>query len=41
MNHYDMFSLLALLGLRIRYWIIIIIVIVVLLIIATMARRRP
>jgi hypothetical protein len=40
MNHFEMFQLLALLGLRIRYWIIIIIVIVVLLIVAYMVRGR-
>ena len=42
MSHLEMLSTLALLGLRIRYWIIIIIVVIVLLAILFMARgRRP
>jgi hypothetical protein len=38
MNHLELLSTLALLGLRIRYWIIIIIVVIVLIALAFFAR---
>lgn len=41
MTHLELFSTLALLGLRIRYWIIIIIVVIIVLVLLAFAARRP